>query len=29
MCTHKVKLESAADLDAELKVWIKAAYGAA
>jgi predicted transport protein len=29
MCTHKVKLESAADLDAELKAWIKAAYGAA
>ena len=26
MCTHKVKLESAADLDAELKAWIKSAY---
>lgn len=29
MCTHKVKLESAADLDAELKAWIKSAYGLA
>lgn len=29
MCTHKVKLESAADLDAELKGWIKSAYGLA
>ncbi|MEQ9506023.1 MAG: DUF5655 domain-containing protein [Hyphomonas sp.] len=26
MCTHKVKLESAADVDAELKAWLKAAY---
>jgi predicted transport protein len=26
MCTHKVKLESPADLDAELKAWLKAAY---
>mgnify|MGYP003624406053 FL=1 len=26
MCTHKVRLESAADLDAELKAWLKAAY---
>ncbi|MDP1556500.1 MAG: DUF5655 domain-containing protein [Hyphomonas sp.] len=29
MCTHKVKLEPAADLDAELKAWIKSAYGLA
>lgn len=29
MCTHKVKLESAADLDTELKGWIKSAYGLA
>lgn len=26
MCTHKVKLETPADLDAELKAWLKAAY---
>lgn len=26
MCTHKVRLESTADLDAELKAWLKAAY---
>lgn len=26
MCTHKVKLESPADLDAEVKAWLKAAY---
>jgi len=29
MCTHKVRLETAADVDAELKAWIKAAYAAA
>lgn len=29
MCTHKVKLASAADLDAEIKAWIKSAYGLA
>lgn len=29
MCTHKVKIESAADLDAELKAWITSAYGLA
>ncbi len=26
MCTHKVKLDSPADLDADLKAWLKAAY---
>lgn len=26
MCTHKVKLESPADLDADVKAWLKAAY---
>ncbi len=26
MCTHKVRIESVADLDAELKGWLKAAY---
>ncbi|MBI1263530.1 MAG: DUF4287 domain-containing protein [Alphaproteobacteria bacterium] len=26
MCTHKVHVETAADLDAELKAWMKAAY---
>jgi len=26
MCTHKVKLESAKDVDAEVKAWLKAAY---
>ena len=29
MCTHKVKLEAPADLDAEVKAWLKAAYGLA
>ena len=29
MCTHKVKLESAADFDAEVKAWLKEAYGRA
>ena len=29
MCTHKVKLERLADLDAEVKAWIKDAYGRA
>jgi hypothetical protein len=27
MCTHKVKLESAKDVDAEVKAWLKEAYG--
>ncbi|WP_291204795.1 DUF5655 domain-containing protein [Hyphomonas sp.] len=26
MCTHKVRLESVSDLDAELKAWLNAAY---
>lgn len=26
MCTHKVRLETPADLDAELRAWLKAAY---
>lgn len=29
MCTHKVKLESARDIDAEVKAWLKEAYGKA
>lgn len=29
MCTHKVKLESAKDVDAEVKAWLKEAYGKA
>lgn len=29
MCTHKVRLDSAADIDTELKAWMKAAYTAA
>jgi len=29
MVTHRVKLSSAADVDAELKAWLKAAYAAA
>ncbi len=29
MVTHRVKLEKAADVDAEVKAWIRAAYGAA
>ena len=29
MCTHKVRLESMADIDAELKSWLKDAYGRA
>jgi hypothetical protein len=29
MVTHRVKLASAADIDAELKAWLKAAYDAA
>ena len=29
MCTHKVKLESAKDVDTEVKAWLKEAYGKA
>ena len=29
MCTHKVKLESARDIDAEVKAWLKEAYAKA
>ena len=29
MCTHRVKLASAADVDAEVKAWLKQAYDAA
>jgi hypothetical protein len=29
MCSHRVKLEKAADVDAELKAWLKQAYDAA
>ena len=29
MCTHRVKLADAADIDAELKAWLKQAYDAA
>lgn len=29
MCTHRVKLMSAADVDAEVKAWLKQAYGGA
>jgi len=29
MCTHRVKLASAADIDAEVKAWLKQAYDAA
>jgi len=29
MCTHKVKLETTADVDVEVKAWIKSAYGLA
>ena len=29
MCTHKVKLESVRDFDAEVKAWLKEAYGKA
>lgn len=29
MCTHRVKLSSAADIDAEVKAWLKKAYDAA
>ena len=29
MCTHKVKLESVTDFDAEVKAWMKEAYGKA
>lgn len=29
MCTHKVKLETVADVDSGLKAWLKAAYDAA
>jgi predicted transport protein len=29
MCTHKVKLESTGDFDAEVKAWMKEAYGKA
>jgi len=29
MCTHKVKLESAKDVDAEVKTWLREAYGKA
>lgn len=29
MCTHRVKLASAADVDAEVKTWLKQAYDAA
>ncbi len=29
MCTHKVKLESPADFDAEVKTWLKEAYAKA
>ena len=29
MCTHRVKLASAADIDAEVKAWLKKAYDAA
>ena len=29
MCSHRVKLEKAADVDAEIKAWLKQAYDAA
>lgn len=29
MCSHRVKLEKAADVDAEVRAWLKAAYDAA
>lgn len=29
MCTHRIKLASAADIDAEVKIWLKQAYDAA
>jgi len=29
MCTHKVRLETVADVDAEVKAWLKDAYGRA
>lgn len=29
MCTHKVKLDSPGDVDAEVKAWLKEAYGRA
>ena len=29
MCTHRIKLATAADIDAEVKAWLKQAYDAA